>query len=92
MGDEVVEAEAEDDDVVADDMGGGFADSVTFVPSSRRSNACWTPSPPTSLPPPQEPKSLPPRRASLSISSMWIMPILRSAVSSDPYSQLTLCG
>jgi hypothetical protein len=76
VGGEVVEEEADDDVVVDDEIGGGLADRVTFVPSSSRSKACWTPSPPTSLPPPQEPKSLPPLRASLSISSIWIMPIL----------------
>lgn len=74
----------EEDDVeegvVADDeIGGGLAERVTFVPSSKRSKACCTPSPPTSLPPPQDPKSLPPLRASLSISSIWIIPILSSA-------------
>ena len=76
VGGEVVEEEAEDDVEVEDDIGGGFADSVTFVPSSSRSKACWTPSPPTTLPPPHDPKSLPPLRASLSISSMWMIPIL----------------
>lgn len=59
-----------------EDIGGGLAESVTLVPSSKRSSACCTPSPPTSRPPPHVPKSLPPRRASLSISSMCIMPIL----------------
>lgn len=60
-----------------DEIAGGFALSVSVVPSSNRSSACWTPSPPTSRPPPHVPDSWPPRRASLSTSSMWMIPILR---------------
>jgi hypothetical protein len=69
--DDVEEDEGGEEGVEA--MGGGLADRVTFVPSNKRSRACWTPSPPTSLP---DPNSLPPLRASLSISSIWIIPIL----------------
>lgn len=64
------------DEVPDDEIGGGLAESVTLVPSNNRSRACWTPSPPTSLPPPHEPRSPPPLRANLSISSMCMMPIL----------------
>ena len=71
-----VPGDEEDDEEGVEAIGGGLADKVTFVPSSKRSKACWTPSPPTSLP---DPNSLPPLRASLSISSIWIIPILRSA-------------
>jgi hypothetical protein len=40
---EVVEEEADDDEdgeAVDEEIGGGLADKVTFVPSSRRSKAC----------------------------------------------------
>lgn len=40
LGGVVVEEEDEDDEAVVDEMGGGFADRVTFVPSKRRSKAC----------------------------------------------------
>ena len=60
------------------ELTGGFALSVTLVPSINRRKACWTPSPPTSRPPPQVANPSPaPRRASLSTSSIWMMPILR---------------
>jgi hypothetical protein len=75
-----VEEEGEEE---LEDIGGGLADKVTFVPSSKRSKACWTPSPPTSLPPPHAP-SLPPRLASLSISSIWMIPILVFSLNTLP--------
>ena len=51
-----------------------FACTVTTAPSSIRRRACCTPSPPTSLEP-SDPEL--DRRAILSISSMYTMPVLK---------------
>jgi hypothetical protein len=40
VGGVVVDEEEEDEEVLEDEIGGGLADKVTFVPSRRRSKAC----------------------------------------------------